>query len=66
MNHDHSAVKNKDYLRLQTVSTIGMDKIDAVSIAGLKVDGQTLYDDNKADIEDMIKAIIDERYGPKN
>lgn len=43
-----------------------MDKIDAKSIAGLKKDGQTLYDDNKAAIEKFVKTIIDERYGPKN
>lgn len=35
--------KPNDYLRLQKPSKVGMDKIDAASIAQLKKDGQELY-----------------------
>ena len=35
------------YLRLQTTSNIGMDKIDKRSIEGLQADGQKLYRENQ-------------------
>mmetsp|Transcript_4126 Transcript_4126/g.6982 ORF Transcript_4126/g.6982 Transcript_4126/m.6982 type:complete len:291 (-) Transcript_4126:43-915(-) len=54
------------YLRLQTVSNIGMDKIDKKSIDGLKADGEKLYDENKEELEKFLRQIIDERYGPKS
>lgn len=53
------------YLRLQTISKMGMDKIDPASIAGLKVDGVRMYKENKEELEKMIKIIVDERFKPK-
>jgi len=35
------------YLRMQTTSNIGMDKVDQASIDGLIKDGHTLYTENK-------------------
>lgn len=53
-----------DYLRCQTTSAIGMDKVDKKSIEGLIADGKKLYDENSDAIELMIRTIIDERWGP--
>lgn len=55
---------SEDYLRLQTSSNIGMDKVDKKSIDGLIADGQKLYNENKDVLEKMIRTIIDERWGP--
>ena len=57
---------DSSYIRLQCVSKIGMDKIDPVSIAGLKKNGDDLYAAEKVQLESMLRAIIDERYGPQS
>ncbi len=49
------------YLRLQTTSNIGMDKIDKKSIDGLKADGNKLYRENAEALEALLRQIIDER-----
>mmetsp|Transcript_1320 Transcript_1320/g.1698 ORF Transcript_1320/g.1698 Transcript_1320/m.1698 type:complete len:135 (-) Transcript_1320:19-423(-) len=51
------------YLRMQTTSDIGMDKIDPASIEGLKADGDKLYKENQEALEKMLREIIDERFG---
>ncbi len=50
---------------MQTVSNIGMDKIDPVNINGLKLDGAKLYNEKKTELEAMIREILDDKYGPK-
>ena len=35
------------YIRAQTISNIGMDKVDKESIDGLLADGEKMYEDNK-------------------
>ena len=42
--------KPEDYIRLQKVTSIGMDKVDKESIDGLIKDGNDLYEENKDDI----------------
>lgn len=65
----HHRLKNQmpedDYLRMQIVSNIGMDKIDPKSITGLKKNGMDLWDLNKEKITKMLRTIIDERFKPK-
>lgn len=41
-----------------------MDKIDKANIDQLKLDGARLYEENKTKLEAMIRAILDENYGP--
>lgn len=53
-----------NYLRMQTTSNVGMDKIDKANIDQLKLDGARLYEENKTKLEAMIRAILDENYGP--
>ena len=35
--------REDDYLRVQTISVLGMDKVDDESVTGLKADGLKLY-----------------------
>ena len=51
-----------DYLRMQTNSAIGMDKVDKENIDGLKADGLKLYKENKVKLEKMITTILDEKF----
>ena len=39
-----------NYIRAQTISEVGMDKIDKKSIANLLTDGQKLWDENSVKI----------------
>jgi hypothetical protein len=52
------------YIRIQTTSLLGMDKVDKASIDGLKADGARLWTENEAGIQKMLREIIDERFGP--
>lgn len=51
------------YVRLQTTSDIGMDKIDKASINGLQADGARLWTENEASITKILRDMLDERYG---
>lgn len=53
----------ENYIRLQTSSGVGMDKIDDESINQLKLDGQKMYDESQEKLETFIKTIMDERFG---
>jgi len=55
--------KPENYLRMQRTSNVGMDKIDDKNIKQLKIDGTSLYNENDTAVNNMIKAILDERYG---
>lgn len=62
LNQFKAMGQSADYLRMQTNSDIGMDKVDTESIEGLKKDGLKLYEENKAKLEEMIATILDERF----
>ena len=62
--YTHVEKEPEDYLRCQTSSNIGMDKVDKKSIEGLIADGTKLYNENSEKLEKMIRTIIDERWGP--
>ena len=54
-----------NYIRMQTTSNIGMDKVDKASIEGLKSDGQKLWDENEEKVTQILRDIIDEKFAPK-
>ena len=53
----------QDYLRLQTESSLGMDKVSAKDVIALKQDGEKLWDENQEQVKTMLRQIIDERWG---
>ena len=62
LNHTMPNVENT-YVRMQIPSLIGMDKIDPVSIEGLKQNGHDLWSQNQPKIEKILRAIVDEKMG---
>ena len=52
-----------DYVRLQTVTTNSMDKVDPDTINGLIEDGVNVFDKYQSEALTMIHKIIDEKYG---
>lgn len=52
-----------DYLRLQMVSGLGMDKVSAKDVQNLKNDGETMWSENQEQVKAMLRTIIDERWG---
>lgn len=55
---------NKNYLRMQTVSSLKMDKIDPININGLKQDGENLYTRDEEKLKAILRLIIDDAFGP--
>ena len=51
-----------NYLRMQTTTSLGMDKIDKKSIEGLIKDGNKLWKENEENMKKILRDIIDERF----
>ena len=59
-----NGLSDSTYLRMQTVTDLGMDKVDPESIEKLQNAGKQMWDDNKIQAKKMIRTIVDERFGP--
>jgi len=49
---------------MQTLSTLGMDKVDKASIDALVAAGNQMWEENKDAAEQIIREICDEKFGP--
>ena len=52
-----------NYIRLNTDTTLPMDKYDTETISALIAVGDKLYNDNIKDVKVMMEQIIDEKFG---
>ena len=51
-----------NYKRMQTVSTLSMDKVDKASIDLLLNAGDQMWSENKDEVQQMIREICDDRF----
>mmetsp|Transcript_31207 Transcript_31207/g.47789 ORF Transcript_31207/g.47789 Transcript_31207/m.47789 type:complete len:93 (-) Transcript_31207:35-313(-) len=62
-NNAANGVDKSNYLRMQTFTDLGMDKVDKASIDGLIADGNKMWEQNKEAGEKIIRDMCDEKFG---
>jgi len=56
-------VRPEDYLRINTITDLKLDRYDTESTTALIELGNEAYENNREAIENMIHTIMDERFG---
>lgn len=63
IQYDRIYGRPQDYIRAQVETEYGMDTVDEASIKGLVAEGDRLWEKYADRLREMVRAMLDERYG---